>query len=311
MRNARRLTEGAVLLAIYAVLLLSSMYIPLLGLLTTFVLPLPFIIFTMRHHIRYTAVLLVAASGVTFILSSPLNIINTILSGLTGIVIGWMYQRGKGQVETFLASTVVILLNFVVLYVVSVKFLEFDMLQQLRTTMEESLQQAEKFAKLTGSANTQSIDQFRKVMDTVQYLLPAMFVMGAAMLAFVTQAVTVPILKKLRLSVPPWPPFRDIQLPRHLLLLYIVILLVSIFVRPAEKSFLYMALLNANIIFQFLTALHGLAFLAYFAHVRGYPKAVPIVAGILGFLIPILFSIYSFLGIIDLGFSLRRLLKRA
>lgn len=63
MRNTKFITEGAALLAIYAMLLLISMYVPILGTVVTFALPLPFILLTIRYKIsnafcNFTAALL-------------------------------------------------------------------------------------------------------------------------------------------------------------------------------------------------------------------------------------------------------------
>ena len=41
MKQTKFITEGAALLAIYAILLLISMYVPILGTVVTFALPLP------------------------------------------------------------------------------------------------------------------------------------------------------------------------------------------------------------------------------------------------------------------------------
>ena len=58
MRNTKFITEGAALLAIYAMLLLISMYVPILGTVVTFALPLPFILLTIRYKISNAFVIL-------------------------------------------------------------------------------------------------------------------------------------------------------------------------------------------------------------------------------------------------------------
>ncbi len=61
MRNTKFITEGAALLAIYAMLLLISMYVPILGTVVTFALPLPFILLTIRYKISNAFVIFTAA----------------------------------------------------------------------------------------------------------------------------------------------------------------------------------------------------------------------------------------------------------
>lgn len=58
MKNTKFITEGAALLAIYAMLLLISMYVPILGAVVTFALPLPFILLTIRYKLSSAFVIL-------------------------------------------------------------------------------------------------------------------------------------------------------------------------------------------------------------------------------------------------------------
>lgn len=51
MKQTKFITEGAALLAIYAILLLVSLYVPVLGTVVTFALPLPFILFTIKYRL--------------------------------------------------------------------------------------------------------------------------------------------------------------------------------------------------------------------------------------------------------------------
>ena len=61
MKQTKFITEGAALLAIYAILLLISMYVPILGTVVTFALPLPFILLMIRHKLSNVLVIFVAA----------------------------------------------------------------------------------------------------------------------------------------------------------------------------------------------------------------------------------------------------------
>jgi uncharacterized protein YybS (DUF2232 family) len=60
VKQTKFITEGAALLAIYAILLLISMYVPILGTVVTFALPLPFILLTIRHKLSNVLMIFVA-----------------------------------------------------------------------------------------------------------------------------------------------------------------------------------------------------------------------------------------------------------
>ncbi|ELK46868.1 DUF2232 domain-containing protein [Halobacillus sp. BAB-2008] len=49
MNKSRRLTEGALMAGIYLILLLLSLYMPIIGPFMIFVLPVPFAYYAHRH----------------------------------------------------------------------------------------------------------------------------------------------------------------------------------------------------------------------------------------------------------------------
>ncbi|WP_028400751.1 YybS family protein [Ectobacillus panaciterrae] len=310
MKNTRWITEGAVLLAVFVILLLASMYIPVLNIVFLLALPLPFIIFAIRNELKYTWILLIAASLITVVVSSPFNIATSLTFGTTGIVLGSMYKRQKKPTDILLAGTIVYIVNFVVLYIVSVLFFEYNFIQEIQDMLKQSLQSAEQIIEATGvQVNKKQLEQLKQLPTLIGYAIPAMLVMGGLMMSWLTIIISAPILKRLRFDVQPWPPFRNVNLPKSVLVYYVIFVIIATFVKIEEGSYLYIALLNLNLIFPLLMAIQGFSVVAFFCHLKGYPKAVPIILFILSFFIPILFSLVSFLGIIDLGFSLRNRFK--
>jgi uncharacterized protein YybS (DUF2232 family) len=81
------------------------------------------------------------------------------------------------------------------------------------------------------------------------------------------------------------------------------------FIQVQEGSYLYIAILNLNLILPIIMTIQGFSFLFLYCYKKEYPKFIPIVVVVLSIFIPFLFSLMSFLGIIDLGFSLRNRLK--
>lgn len=310
MKNTRWITEGAVLLAVFVILLLASMYIPVLNIVFLLALPLPFIIFAIRNELKYTWILLIAASLITVVVSSPFNIATSLTFGTTGIVLGSMYKRQKKPTDILLAGTIVYIVNFVVLYIVSVLFFEYNFIQEIQDMLKQSLQSAEQIIEATGvQVNKKQLEQLKQLPTLIGYAIPAMLVMGGLMMSWLTIIISAPILKRLRFDVQPWPPFRNVNLPKSVLVYYVIFVIIATFVKIEEGSYLYIALLNLNLIFPMLMAIQGFSVVAFFCHLKGYSKAVPIILFILSFFIPILFSLVSFLGIIDLGFSLRNRFK--
>ncbi|MDG4657567.1 YybS family protein [Ectobacillus antri] len=310
MKNTRLITEGAVLLAVFIILLLATMYVPILNIILLFALPLPFIIFSLKYEWKYALMLLLVASVITILVATPLSITNVLTFGTAGIVIGYLYKKKKNPAEILVTATVIYVCNLVTLYAASVIFFEYNFITQMQKMLNESIAMTERFIAATGAnANEKQLQQLKDMPALLGYIMPSMVVLGGFMMSWFTILIAGPILKRLRFQVPAWPPFRDLRLPKSIVIYYVIFILIAAFVKIETGSYLYMAVLNINIIFPLLMALQGFSFLAFLFHSKGYPKGVLIFVCILVLFVPILFSLVTFLGIIDLGFSLRRYIK--
>ncbi|HDX9587337.1 TPA: YybS family protein [Bacillus pseudomycoides] len=306
MKPIRLITEGAVLLALYAVLLLVSLYMPVLGAICIFALPLPFLIFSIRYQLSSACMLLGAAILVTLIVSSPLSIANTLMFGITGIILGHMYKKKKSVIEILMVGTLVYLVSFVLLYIVSVQFFNIDIVKQMQDMFKQSMEQSEKFMKMAGaSVNEGQLAELKKAVNTIGMLLPTVLAMASLFSSWITILIANRVLKRLKYTAVSWPKFRDIQIPKSVVWLYVVIILLGSFTKIEAGSYVEMVFLNLSTIFTFLLLLQGFSFLAFFTNAKGYTKAVPILTFVGGLFVPVLFPLMTILGIIDLGFLLR------
>lgn len=306
MKRTRLITEGAVLLALYAILLLASLYMPVLGAIFIFALPLPFLIFTIRYQLSSACMLLGAAILVTLIVSSPLSIANTLMFGVTGVILGHMYKKKKSVIEILLVGTLVYLVSFVLLYIVSVQFFNIDIVKQMQDMFKQSMEQSEKFMKMAGaSVNEGQLAELKKAVNTIGLILPTVLAMVSLFSSWITILIANRVLKRLKYTAASWPKFRDIQIPKSVVWLYVVIILLASFAKIEAGSYVEMVFLNLSTIFTFLLLFQGFSFLAFFTNAKGYTKAVPILTFVVGLFVPVLFPLMTILGIIDLGFSLR------
>lgn len=311
MNNVQQLTKGAVFLAIYSVLLLITLYIPVLGFVINLFLPLPFIIFAAKNNLKSTIVFLVAAILISLILGSFIAIPLTMAYGMTGAVIGYLLNLKKGRWLIFLAGSLVFLVNLVLQYIMSVVFFDMNFIEEFIQTFKESIKMSTNMMESLGQPeNKQMIEQFESSLSLIETLMPSMFVMASFMIVFFIQLVSVPILKRFDIYAADWKPFRELQLPKSLLYYYLICLAVSIFLKPEDGSYLYWAITNLVFILQTFMAVQGASFLFYFGHSKGFPKSFPVIAIVLSFLFPPLLYMVRLLGIIDLGFDLRKRLEK-
>lgn len=306
MRNTKFITEGAALLAIYAMLLLISMYVPILGTVVTFALPLPFILLTIRYKISNAFVIFTAVLFITVIVSQPMNLVKTTMFGLIGIVLGHMYKKQKKPVEILMAGTLAYLIGIMLIYVASIKFFNIDLMKQMQNMFNESMAQSEKIVTAAGMPiSKEQKELFAQFNDVLQTLFPSLLVMVSVCFSWITVMISGSVLRKLKHDVIPWPKFKDIQLPKSIVWYYVVFILLSTFIKVEPTSYLHMVFSNLYVIFALLLVLQGLTFIAFLAHSKGFTKGVPIISFIACMFIPMLFPLVTILGIIDLGISLR------
>ncbi|HDR7733121.1 TPA: YybS family protein [Bacillus thuringiensis] len=306
MKQTKFITEGAALLAIYAILLLISMYVPILGTVVTFALPLPFILLTIRHKLSNVLVIFVVALFVTVIVSQPMNLVKTIMFGLIGIVLGYTYKTRKKPVEILIAGTLAYLIGFVLIYVASIKFFNIDIMKQMQSMFSESMVQSEKIVSAIGMPiSKEQKELLTQMNDILQLLFPSILVLVSVCFSWITVIISGSVLKKLKHDIIPWPKFKDIQLPKSIVWYYVIFILLATFIKVEPTSYLHMVFSNLYVIFALLLVLQGLTFISFLAYRKGFTKRVPIISFIVCMFIPMLFPLVTILGIIDLGISLR------
>ena len=311
MNNAHQLTRASILLAFYTVILLITLYVPILGSILVLFLPVPFIIFSAKNNFKSTIVFFVGAVLLSLIVGGPRSILFTFTFGMTGITMGYLLQKQKGRWITFLIASMVFLINLVLMYVTMVIFFKLNFIEEFIKIAEESLTSSVKMVGSLGQTpNTKVIEQMQASILMMETLIPSVFVMMSFMMVFFIQLVSVPILKRFDISVSDWKPFRELELPKSILYYYLISLALSIFANPEVGSYLYAAVSNLVFVLQLFMVVQGISFVFFYSHAKGFAKSFPIVAVVLAFFLPFLLYLVRILGIIDLGFNLRKRLDK-
>jgi len=307
VKNARWLTEGAIFLAAFTVLLLLTIYVPIIAIITNVVLPLPFMMFAAKHNLKNTITFLVAAIFISFIAGSLMGLALLFIYGTTGAVIGYMLQKNKSRTAILIASTLTFMVWALIMYVISVAFFHLDIFHELLKAVKESNVQTQELLKsrVPKDQLNKLLKQNNDTMKLLEVLAPSILIMTSFFSVFVIQLVCFPIAKRFGLSVPVWGKFRDLRFPRSLLWYYLFVMMANILLRPHEGTYLYAALINLSYILEIFMILQGFSFLYFFFHQRNFPKGVRIIITVLA-LLPTFRYIIRILGIIDLGLDIRR-----
>lgn len=305
--QTKAMTQGAMMIALFLILIALA-NVPLVNLLAFVFAPLPLAWFSATYNRKLAigvSLLAIAASFFLFIGNIAIVILALILA-IVGLVMGDCLREEKSKIYLLMATGTAILLTFALQFVLLVRFLEVNFIeesmQMARETYEESLKYS---AKLTGG-EAQIEEQMRQTFEMMEMTLPANITISVFALAFLWMLVLLPILNRLKVEVPKFPPFRDMRLPRAILWYYLIVLSINLFIQPDYGSMFYVVMLNLSIILWVLLTLQGISFLHFVIDAFHYPRFLKVMATILS--IP-LYSFIVLVGIIDLGFNLREWVK--
>ncbi|MFD1734966.1 YybS family protein [Bacillus salitolerans] len=310
MSKTKILTEGAVILALYIVLLLITMYVPLLGSITMFMLPIPFVVFAARRELKSSIFLLIAALILTILFGSVFTLPTTLLFGSTGVVIGFLYKLNKPRFEVLSFGSITVIVNLLILYAIMTTFMDISPIEEGKRAMQESMDMME--SMMVGMGQTMTAEQWKQISHMMELgilLIPAVIIFVGIFFAFVTQLIAAPILKRLGLQIDKWPPFRDLQLPKSLLWYYLIAMVLML-VPLDQDSIWFLAIFNLFNILQVFMVLQGFSFLYYFGYQKNISKGIVTVVVILSLLLPFLLYLVRIIGIIDLGFNLRKRVEK-
>jgi uncharacterized protein YybS (DUF2232 family) len=308
VRKTNLVAEGAVLAALYAVLLLITLYVPLTSIITLWVLSIPFTMFTVRNGLKPSYLFLSVAFALTLIIGGLYALPITLLYGSVGVVLGVLYQKKKPVFGILLGGSLTYLINIVLIYVMSILFFNLNPADMVNDTLRQSITLTEEMSKLFGQDVSEQIEQLEQLIEIIVYIIPTAIVMGSVLLAFITQLITSALLRRFRIDVPKWKPFRDWSFPKSFVWYYLAVI-VLLMTDPEKGSALFVAGWNLFYLLEFILVIQGLSVIFYFFWKKNKSKAIPIVIVIFTFIIPVFLYVVRILGIIDLGFDLRKRIK--
>ena len=306
MRNVSKLTEGAILLAAITVLLLITIYVPLIGSFLNVVLPAPFIIFAAKNNIKNIAAFFLAGIVISFIAGSIPGLGLMLFYGAAGVIIGYMLQKNKSRTAILISSSLILMAGMVIYYVVITAFIKIDIIHELRTVLNQSM--SEEMLKAMGREDQiKDLKEYNaNLIKMIEIYAPSFLIMGSILISFIIQWVCFPVVKRFGVNVKTWGKFRNLSLPKSLLWYYLIALGLMLLLRPHEGTYLFSVLINARYILEFFLIFQGLAFLFFIFHQKSVARGLGMFVAILSFTIPIVRYIILLLGITDLGFNYRK-----
>ncbi|WP_179865576.1 YybS family protein [Bacillus sp. AFS017336] len=306
MKSTRFITEGAVLLAIYSVLLLIFRFVPFLSLIMAFLMPLPFIILSIKYTIKESLLICCVALGLTLVITSFSLLPVTLMYSTVGIAIGYLIKNERSKGEILLTSTFLYLIHTVLLYILSKAVFHIDIVKQNIDLLTEAIEKSKELSASLGTkTNDDALNNLINTIKLVPTLLPSLLLMTSFILAFLTQLVTFPLIRRLGYKIPKFKPFREFRLPVGFMWIFLIVMFVSFF-QLTPGSFLNTAVTNMIFVLQILLVIQGYASIYYFSYLKQFSKAIPTTILIVSLFVQALTSIVLLIGIVSIGIFNRR-----
>ncbi|MEK4630480.1 MAG: YybS family protein [Solibacillus sp.] len=302
--QSKRLAHGAMMIALFTVLMAVVFFVPLVSIIAMFFAPLPIIWYSATYDRKSSFLVAIIAIFVPFFIGGLFILPVSFIFAAAGVVIGDAIYNKKSKLFMFLSTSVVILITFSIQYLISIRLLGIDFIKEsielMRTSYKESIELA---TKISGQpAPEQMLDSMNKMMDTVEMTIPASITLGVLLVSLLLITVNLPLLKRFKIDVPKFSQFSELRLPRAVLWYYLIVLSINLFVRPDVDSALAMVMLNISIILWVLLTIQGISFIHFVLDAYKQPKFLKVLITIMA--IP-LYSFVILIGIIDLGFNAR------
>ena len=197
MKNTRMLTEGTLMLAIFTVLLLLSLFVPMAMLVTQFFLILPFLLYSAKYPVK-NAIILVIGSVLISLMMGIVLAPFAILFGTTGTVMGYCIRTGKSKIITYMASSMAFLVNIVLIFAAASTFFKLNFIDELVETARTSIDQYSNILiKLGQSPDPKLTEQMNEMISLMGTIAPTLLVGSAFITVILLMVVNFPIMKRL------------------------------------------------------------------------------------------------------------------
>lgn len=304
--QTKRLTMGAMMIALFTILLAISFYVPILNIVTSFFIALPIIWYSIKFDRNAAILVTVVSMGMSFFVGGLLALPLAFIHAPLGLVIGDSIRRKKSKLYLFIAAGMMFLFTTVVQYLVAVLLLGINPIEEFLVMVRESYEQSGNMLERYGALPEGYDKLVAETLSMFEIVLPSIIIIAVFVSALIIIILNLPVLKRLGVDVPKFPPFREMRLPKAVLWYYLVVLIVSLFVELEKGTFAFMVFANATIVLRGLLFLQGISLIHFYIYEQKWPKWAVIVATILAFPLQ---SFVLLLGVIDLGFNIRSFMK--
>ncbi len=312
-KDTKSVVEAGILSALIVVLVLFVQFVPVLGILGFFILPIPVAVLYIKHGIKISVTALVVCIIISCMVIGIINGIGFgVQYGLTGLALGYCFKKQIKESKSLLILSIASMISYILVIALNLLFINkalfVDAINELVSTMKKY---AETSISMSGSAI--SSDQANFIRDQINNItvksiltwIPAGIIMYSFVSAFINFILTRSILKRLRFRVGELVPFDRVYIDNRIGALMIISACLGIILQRyniAAGDYIFnTALIVMNLTFNVI----GAALIYYFAKNRlRLTKAIAVLITVGFFFMggPLVF----YIGFTDMIFDFRK-----
>lgn len=304
----RELLEASILVAISAVVIIMSQYIPFLTFVGVMIWPVPITMLVFKYNIRISIIALCALFVIIIGFLSPLGAIYLILLyGLPAVVMGFCLKKGYSSFITVIAVAVSTFLSMVITLKLSALLFGVDILANINYILDEFLTASKKILVNAGIRESQLNEVIPNgASEIISMVLPGSLAVSSLFGAYINYYIVEAVFRRLKLSINKLKPVDQWYISLNMSYGLFFITMVSGFLMLIKVENADIVFNSIYIIFNFAFTVDGLAVVSWFLKMKGVPrKAVVLILIVL--IITNISALAFYLGLIDFLFDFRKI----
>jgi uncharacterized protein YybS (DUF2232 family) len=296
-------SKNMIIWGVLYLLMLLSLVTPL-GLITLNLLMIPLLVlFVMldlkRFIIIYAviSVILIVGSGMAGLGNGGIVLaFVSMLFLIPSVAMGIQYRKGSSGLAV--TTGIIALIAVMLLLLLISSTLGFNITDEFTKLLKSD-------ANFMSMIHTivQDEDQIDSYIDILISMIPMMIILIAVYYTIITHWLGRKFLSRLWKPLPKLKPMKEWMLPRSMVWYYLIVLVLNMFLEIDTGSTMSVIVLNSHPLLTYAFALQAVGFLFFIADLKGWNRALPIVAILLLPFIPVLIA---WIGVIDVAFPMRK-----
>ncbi|MBB4826960.1 uncharacterized protein YybS (DUF2232 family) [Sporosarcina luteola] len=299
--SARKITFGAMMLALFAILLAVSTY-TILSFVTAFFIPLPIMLFRLRTDRTASIMLAVAGLLISMLIAGIAALPIALLFLVIGLLVGELISKGKTKLYTFMATALTLLVLGMLAYLAGVFLFQINLVDRVLAILSSWQKTLLDIGPQTGTMSREYKDLVFDLFAYYRATIPMMFIVAIFFFSFFLITFNFFVMRRIGVEVPQFPPLRDLRLPVITVFIYGLLLLYSYLGKMDESSGMYILYINATLLLRFLFLLQGLSLIHYFMHKLKTPGILTVLLICMGI---VMSPITILLGLFDAAANVR------